>query len=180
MTVIRQAVTHIWESRWFKSMYTLQGKPDTHNIYAFRTSLRMPLVRFLWAVPVRGNLSRWSNRVGRILLLLTPPLSLAEWAVGPTPVSLPTTTIEAVGLSQASIGEWATWVYWAYISSMWSVRSILAHGGQPIVLNWHKRGLQPWRYRLSTSNSPHFPTDCPPLSPNGPARSQVNNLNINL
>jgi hypothetical protein len=24
----KQAVTHIWESRWIESMYTLQGKPN--------------------------------------------------------------------------------------------------------------------------------------------------------
>jgi hypothetical protein len=50
----KQAVTHIWESRWFESMYNLQGKtwPTRH-------------VRFLRTVPVRGNLSWVINKVGQ-------------------------------------------------------------------------------------------------------------------
>jgi hypothetical protein len=56
MADTRQAVTHIQESRRFESMYTLQGQPDTHNMYAFRTSPRVPLIRFLRAVLVHVNL----------------------------------------------------------------------------------------------------------------------------
>jgi hypothetical protein len=44
MTATRQAVTHIRESRWFELMYILQGKPDTHDTYAFRANPRKPLV----------------------------------------------------------------------------------------------------------------------------------------
>jgi hypothetical protein len=44
------------------------------------------------------------------------------------------------------------------------------------MLNRHRRGLLPWRCQLSISLSPLFPTDDPPLSPKGPARSQVNIL----
>jgi hypothetical protein len=51
-------------------------------------------------------------------VLLTPPLSSAEWPAGPALDSLSITTIEAVHLSQASIDENATSVYWAHISSM--------------------------------------------------------------
>jgi hypothetical protein len=39
-TATRQAVTHIQESRWFKSMYTLEGKPDTYDTYASHASPR--------------------------------------------------------------------------------------------------------------------------------------------
>jgi hypothetical protein len=39
------------------------GKPDQHTTYASHASPRMPSVRFLWAVPVRGNLSRVIDRV---------------------------------------------------------------------------------------------------------------------
>jgi hypothetical protein len=60
VTVTRQAVTHIRESRWFELMYILQGKPDTHDTYASHASPRMLLIRFLRAIPVRGNLS-WSH-----------------------------------------------------------------------------------------------------------------------
>jgi hypothetical protein len=34
-----------------------RGKPDQHTTYASHTSPRMPGIRFLWVVPVRGNLS---------------------------------------------------------------------------------------------------------------------------
>jgi hypothetical protein len=61
----KQAVTHIWESRWFELMYNLQGKPNQHDTYASHNSPRMPGVRFLRAVPVCGNLSRVINRVGQ-------------------------------------------------------------------------------------------------------------------
>jgi hypothetical protein len=60
-----QAVTHIRESRRFESMYTLQGKLDQHDTYASHTSPRTPGVRFLRAVPIRGNLPRAADRVGR-------------------------------------------------------------------------------------------------------------------
>jgi hypothetical protein len=64
-----------------------------------------------------------------------------------------------------SSGYTATRAYWAHNSSMWSVRSILAHMGNPsVVLNQHRRGLQPWRCHLPTSHSPPFSTDGPSLS----------------
>jgi hypothetical protein len=85
-----------------------RGKPDQHDTYAFHVSPRTPSVCFLRVVPVRGNISWVINRVGwmhcsREKVLLTPPLSLAEWSTGPTSVCL-NTTIEAVCLSQAPVG----------------------------------------------------------------------------
>jgi hypothetical protein len=50
-------------------MYTLQGKPDTHDTYVSRASPHTPYVRFLWALHVRGNLSQAIISVGRTLLL---------------------------------------------------------------------------------------------------------------
>jgi hypothetical protein len=51
----------------------------------------------------------------------------------------PTTAIEAVGV-KPSIYCWpATSVYWAHITSMWSVCSILARGVNPSVLNQYRR-----------------------------------------
>jgi hypothetical protein len=60
----KQAVTHIRESRWFESMYTLQGKPDQHDTYASHTSPRTSGVRFLRAVSICGNLPWAADRVG--------------------------------------------------------------------------------------------------------------------
>jgi hypothetical protein len=42
-----------------------RGKPDKPDTYAFHASPRMPDVRFLRAVPVRGNFSRVIDRVGQ-------------------------------------------------------------------------------------------------------------------
>jgi hypothetical protein len=47
-----------------------RGKPDQHDTYAFHASPSMPGVRFLRAVPKYDNLSRVTDRVGWILLLL--------------------------------------------------------------------------------------------------------------
>jgi hypothetical protein len=49
----------------------------------------------------------------------------------------------------------------------------LLTGANPSVLNWHRRGLQPWRCRLSIYHSPTFPTSCLHFAPKGPARSPV-------
>jgi hypothetical protein len=58
------------------------------------------------------------------------------------------------------------------ISPIWDryVQYLLT-GANPLVLNQHRRGLQPWRCRLATSHSPIFPTDCLHFPPKGPARS---------
>jgi hypothetical protein len=47
-----------------------KGNPNQHDTYAYHVSTRTPDVHCLLAVPVCGNLSRVTDRVGRILLLL--------------------------------------------------------------------------------------------------------------
>jgi hypothetical protein len=149
-------------------MYTRQGKHDTHATY---TSCVGPhdTHTFLRIVSICGNLSYWPNRVGQILcsrkkVLPIPPLNPAECPAGPASVSLPNTTIEAVHLSQTSIGEQATRFTWPISPACDQYVQYLLAGANPSILNWHRRGLQPWRCRLATSHSPTFPTDGPPLS----------------
>jgi pectate lyase len=49
----------IFESHDDSNQYTsCKRKPDTHDMYASRISPGTPHIRFLWAVHVRGNLSR--------------------------------------------------------------------------------------------------------------------------
>jgi hypothetical protein len=105
----------------------------------------------------------------------------ADWLIhGSVPSFSSTTDIEAVGKSQSSIGNKLHW-FTGHISPVCDqyVQYLLTTAN-PSVLKWHRRGLQPWRCWFSTSHSPPFPTDGPPLSPSGPARSYVNNLNISL
>jgi hypothetical protein len=52
------------------------------------------------------------------------------------------------------------------------VQYLLA-GTDPSVLNWHKRGLQPWRCWFATYHSLTFPTSCLHFPPKGPARSPI-------
>jgi hypothetical protein len=49
----------------------------------------------------------------------------------------------------------------------------LIAGANPLVLNRHRRGLQPWRCRLSTYHSLTFPTDGLHFSPKHPTRFPV-------
>jgi hypothetical protein len=51
------------ESNWC-TLY--RGKPDQHDTYASHASPHTPSVRFMRAVHVCGNLSRWTKRVGQI------------------------------------------------------------------------------------------------------------------
>jgi hypothetical protein len=76
-------------------MHTLQGKPDIHDTYASCASPGTPLVRFLWEVPIRDNLSRshqqsWTDpllpRKRALVLIHNTPI---DRSVGPYPVSLP-------------------------------------------------------------------------------------------
>jgi hypothetical protein len=83
-------------------------KPDQHDTYASHAGPRTPSVRFLRVVPIRDNLSRVTDRVGRILLLLRKiaPDSTSQlgWVVHRTRLSSSLkTAIEAVDLSQAPV-----------------------------------------------------------------------------
>jgi hypothetical protein len=55
----------------------------------------------------------------------------------------------------------------------------LLTGVNSSVLNWHRRGIQHWRCRLSTYHSPTFPTDGLPFPPTGPVRYPVYPKSIN-
>jgi hypothetical protein len=89
----------ISESRGDSNQCTpCRGKPDQHNMYAFHASPRTPNVRFLRAIPVRGNPLRVDG--------CTAPDSTSQpgWVVYGTHHSFsPNTSIEAVCLSQAPV-----------------------------------------------------------------------------
>jgi hypothetical protein len=52
----------------------------------------------------------------------------------------------------------------------------LLTGANRTVLNWHRRGLQPWRCRLATYPLSDLPSQLSPLSPSGPAQSPFNQV----
>jgi hypothetical protein len=99
----------ISESRGNSNRYTpCRGKPDQYDKYASHAGSRTPDVRFLWVIPVCGNLPRVTDRVGRILLLprKSAPDSTSQpgWVAYVTRLSFsPKIAIEAVGLSQAHV-----------------------------------------------------------------------------
>jgi hypothetical protein len=174
-TAARQSVTHIRESQQFKSMYTLWGKLNTHNMYAFCVSPRMSLIRFLRTILIHGNLS-WSHQQSWTDLLLPrkkgscPNPQHADWPIhGCIPSFSPTIAIEAVEKSQAYIDNKLHRFTELISLACDQYVQYLLMGVNPSVLNRHRQGLQPCRCRLSTSYSPPFPFGGPPLFPNGPS-----------
>jgi hypothetical protein len=157
-------VTHIQESRWFKLMYTLQGKkPDQHVTYASHASPRTPGVRFLWAVPVRGNLSWVIDRVEQAHCSREEGLSTQStarcWPIrGSVPSFSPEPANEAVGAKPSIYQQPATRLTRPISPVCDRYVQYLLVGANRTVLNRHRRGLQPWRCRLSMYHSPTFPT----------------------
>jgi hypothetical protein len=111
-----------------------RGKPNQHATYASHSSPRMPGIRFLWAVPVRDNLSlaptksKQTPTPGRSLdnQRQTDPAVVLGDLILP-PMRQPWSRGERFRPN----GYTTTSAYWAHITSMLSVRSILARGGQP-------------------------------------------------
>jgi hypothetical protein len=153
-------------------------KPDTHDMYASHASPRTSRIRFLWVVLVRGNLSQDINSVGRTLLLSrkrapdTTP-NPAEWSTGPPPSFSPNIAIEtlmkAKHLLMNKLHQFTGPITPAYDRYV----QYLLVGANPLVFNRHRRGLQPWRCRLSTYHSLTFPTDSLHFSPKDTVWSSV-------
>jgi hypothetical protein len=112
-----------------------RGKPDQHVTYASHSSPRTPSVRFLWAVPIRDNLSLTPTKSKQAS---TPRRSLGNQRQTDPDVILgglippPMRQLCSRGERFQSNGYTATSAYWDHITSMRSVRSILARGSQPI------------------------------------------------
>jgi hypothetical protein len=112
-----------------------RGKPDQHATYVSHTSPRMPGIRFLRAVLVRDNLSlaptksKQAPTLGRSLdnqRQIDPAVVLG--GLIPPPMRQPWSR----GKKFWPNGYTTTSAYWAHITSMRSIRSILAHGAQHI------------------------------------------------
>jgi hypothetical protein len=112
-----------------------RGKPEQHATYASHSSPCMPDVRFLWAVPVRDNFSLALTKSKQAPTLVrsldnqrqTNPAIVLGGLILP-PMRQPWSRGERFRPN----GYTATSAYWVHITSMRSVHSILARGGQPI------------------------------------------------
>jgi hypothetical protein len=135
MTVINKQLL-ISESRGDSNRCaSCRGKPDQHAMYSSHSSPCTPGIRFLQAVPVRDNLSLAPTKskqaptrrrslgnqrqTGPAIVLgsLIPPPMRQPWSKGK---------------KFRPNGYTTTSAYWAHITSMRSVRSILVRGGQLI------------------------------------------------
>jgi hypothetical protein len=106
-----QTVTHIWESWWFESMYTLQGKtrPTRHVRFPHQSTYARH------TLPVGGPrtwqhfTSHRQSWAGPLLLRKRAPDIIhsvsADRSMGPYPVSLPSQPMKQWGQSQASISD---------------------------------------------------------------------------
>jgi hypothetical protein len=111
-----------------------RGKPDQHATYASHSSQSTSGVRFLRAVPVHDNLSLAPTKSKQTP---TPKRSLGNQrqtglavVLGdliPPPMRQPWSRGERFRPN----GHTTTSAYWAHITSMRSIRSILARGCQP-------------------------------------------------
>jgi hypothetical protein len=169
----------IFESRDDSNLCTpYREKSDTHNTYASRTNPRTPHICFLRAVHVRGNLSlaikRWTD--------LTTPEKM-DSRHNPQHAGWPIHRSATQFLSQDN--------HWSSNESQTSVDNKLHQftgpitpvcdryvqylfiGSNPSALNWHRRGLQPWRCQLFTYHSLTLPTSGLHFPSKGPARSPV-------
>jgi hypothetical protein len=157
-------------------MYTLQGKtgPTRHTHPTFSPCMvpdHTYLTRSTHSNSSRSHQQSWA---GPLLPRKRAPdiihSTTASRSAGPYPVSLPSQPMKQWGQSQYSVDGWLLGLPGPY-HGMRSVRSILAHGANLSVINWHRWGLQSWRYRLPTYHSPTFLTSDLHFPPNGSARS---------
>jgi hypothetical protein len=159
-------------------MYTLQGKPDTHGTYTFHVNPRTPLVRFWQVVPVRGSLSYWPNRVGRILLLLrkSSPDSTSQpsWMAHGTHPSFSPNNNQWSNRLKPSIYWWTCYIglldlYHQHVISTFNTCSCEPTHWSLINTNggYDRRGVgfPHHSYCPSQPTVLHFPPKCPVRSP---------------
>jgi hypothetical protein len=165
--------THICDSGWFKSMYTLQGKPDPH-VTCFPRSVHV------WPLAIRNSRGphiptfRESSVAldgyycSREQVILTAPFMAqlsGQWDL------LPFLSQHSHWSSRLkpSIGWWqATRLTRPILPTYNQYIQYLLTEANSSVRNRHRRGIQHWRCQPATSHSLTFPTDGPSLSTSGP------------
>jgi hypothetical protein len=134
----------------------------------------MPSVHFLWAVPVRDNLSLTSTKLKQTPTpkeILATKDRLAQPSSWVTSLFLP---CDNPGVGERGFSPMVTQLcqFIGLISPACDryVQYLLAWANRT-VLNQHRRGLQSWRCQLATYPLPDLPNQLSPLSLSGPARS---------
>jgi hypothetical protein len=172
----KQAVTYIRESRWFESIYTLQGKtwPTQHvrfphqSTYA-RCTLPAGGPR-TWQPSMSRRQSWTESLVPRKMALDTTPSMPADRSAGPYPISLLSQPMKQWRKSNIHQQQATRFTGPISLACDRYIQYLLM-GANWMVLNRHRRGLQPWRCQLATYTLPDLPNQLSPLSPSGPARS---------
>jgi hypothetical protein len=155
-----------------------RGKPDQHDTYASHASPRTPGVCFLWAVPVRGNLSWIIDRVGRILLLprksAPDSTSQPDWVADRIHLSFsPKIAIEAVGLSQTLVDGRLLVLPGPYHRHAIGTFNTCSQVPTLLSLTDTGRGYYIENLGIARSLSPPFPSEGSTDPLNGPTRSQI-------
>jgi hypothetical protein len=151
-------------SRWFQSIYTLQGKNLTNTPYAwFPEALTHDNHSQVPTMSKSGPCSQ-----DEVLALGLSP-SKSKSTTWSREVRFDIEVTKATRLIGAHRTRHAV-----------STQLKACHQGQSdVVLNRHGRGLPHKNLRIATSLSPPFPSECSTGPPTGPARSSNNN-NHNL
>jgi hypothetical protein len=161
--------THIRESRRFKSMYTLHGKPD-------QRATRIPHsvhVGFQTICISHGQCIATFHEVINGFVQIHCPWEegILTQSTARRPSDPRVRTQLLPHNSQWDSGE-KTSFCWQPATRLTGPISpacdryiqYLLMGANPSVLNQHRQGLQSWRRQLSTYHSPSFSTDGPSLS----------------
>jgi hypothetical protein len=174
----KQAVTNMWESRRLESMYTLHGKtwPTRHvrfprqSTYAWRT---LPACGpRTWQPSISHRQSCTKSLLPRKRALDTIHSMPTDRSTGPYPVSLSSQPMKQ--WRKLNIHQQQTARFTGPISPACDryVQYLLT-GANRMILNRHRRGLQPWRCRLATYLLPDIPNQLSSISPSGPVRSLI-------
>jgi hypothetical protein len=143
-----QAVTHISESWWFESMYTMQGKLNqhgthiSHSVRVWSQTIRIAYDQCIATFHVvinRVEQDHYSEKKGS----WHNPQHVGRPIRGYVPCFSPKTTIEEVGAKPIFCWRPATRLIGPISLACDRYIQYLLIGAIPSVLNRHRRGLQP-------------------------------------
>jgi hypothetical protein len=175
----KQAVTHIWESRWIESIYTLQGKtwPTWHVCFPRQSTYARH------TLPTGGPRT-WQSFM-RHWQICTDPTAPekksswhnpqhADWPIrGSIPNFSPEPANEAGGVSQAPVGDQLLGLPGPYHRHVIGTFNTCSWGPTHQSLTDTGGGYNLGGAVLPHTHSLTFPTSCLPFRPKGPVRSSV-------